>query len=126
MSLYAMVCIRPDISHAIGVVSRYMHDPEKEHWQTVKWILRYICNTVDVGLIFEQEDSQYLVGYCDSDYAGDLDKHRSTTGYSTVALSTTEADYMEITEAIKEAIWLPGLLRDLGIGQESITLFCDS
>ncbi|XP_075098855.1 secreted RxLR effector protein 161-like [Nicotiana tabacum] len=120
----------------------YMHDPGNEHWQAVKWILRYICNTVDVGLLFEHEDSQYLVGYCDSDYAGDLDKHRSTTGYvftfanapvswkstlqSTVALSTTEAEYMAITEAIKEAIWLQGLLRDLGIGQESITLFCDS
>ncbi|XP_075102703.1 secreted RxLR effector protein 161-like [Nicotiana tabacum] len=140
--MYAMVCTRPDISHAIGVVSRYMHDPGKEHWQAVKWILRYICNTVDVGLIFEQEDSQYLVGYCDSDYAGDLDKRRSTTGYvftianapvswkstlqSTVALSTTEAEYMAITEAVKEAIWLQGLLRDLGIGQENITLFCDS
>ncbi|OIS96364.1 nudix hydrolase 23, chloroplastic [Nicotiana attenuata] len=91
-----------------------MHDPGKEHCQAVKWILRHIRNTVDVGLIFEQEDSQYLVGYCDSDYAGDLDKRRSTTGYvftsnapvswkstlqSTVVLSTTEAKCMTITEA---------------------------
>ncbi|XP_075083396.1 secreted RxLR effector protein 161-like [Nicotiana tabacum] len=86
----------------------------------------------DVGLIFEQQDSQYLVGCCDSDYAGDLDKHRSTTSYVftfantpvswkstsqlTVSLSTTEAEYMTITEAVKEAIWLQGLLRELGIG----------
>ena len=120
--MYAMVCTRPDISHVVGVVSRYMHNPGKDHQQTVKWILRYIHNTVDVGLVFEQKDSQYLVGYCDSDYAGDLDKRRSTTGYvftianapvswkstlqSTVALSTTEAEYMAITEAAKEAIWL--------------------
>ena len=79
--MYAMVCTRPDISHAVRVVSRYMHNPGKDHWQVVKWILRYIHNTVDVGLVFEQKDSQYLVGYCDSDYAGDLDKRRSTTGY---------------------------------------------
>ena len=79
--MYAMVCTRPDISHTVGVVSRYMHNPGKDHWQAVKWILRYIHNTVDVGLVFEQKDSQYLVGYCDSDYAGDLDKRRSTTGY---------------------------------------------
>ena len=72
--MYAMVCTRPDISHTVGVVSRYMHNPGKDHWQAVKWILRYIHNTVDVGLVFEQKDSQYLVGYCDSDYAGDLDK----------------------------------------------------
>lgn len=140
--MYAMVYTRPDISHVVGVVSRYMHNPGKDHWQAVKWILRYIHNTVDVGLVFEQKDSQYLVGYCDSDYAGDLDKRRSTTGYvftianapvswkstlqSAVALSTTEAEYMTITEAEKEAIWLQGLLRELGIGQEEITIFCDS
>ena len=69
---------------------------------------------------------QHVVGYCDSDYAGDLDKHRSTTGYvftlekapvswkstlqSIVALSTTEAEYMEITEAVKEAICYKGCL----------------
>ena len=140
--MYAMVCTRPDISYAVGVVSRYMHNPEKDHWQAVKWILRYFHNTVDVGLVFEQKDSPYLVGYYDSDYAGDLDKRRSTTGYvftianapvswkstlqSTVALSTTEAEYMTITEAAKKAICLQGLLRELGIGQEEITIFCDS
>ena len=74
--MYAMVCTRPDISQAVGVVSRYMHDPGRGHWQAVKWILRYIHNTVDVGLVFEQENplSQSLIGYCDSDYAGDSDK----------------------------------------------------
>ena len=117
---YAMVCRRPDISHVVEVISRYMHNPGKDHWEAVKWILRYIHNTVNVGLVFEQKDSQYLVGYCDSDYAGDLDKRRSTTGYvftianapvswkstlqSTVALSTTEEEYMVITEAANEAI----------------------
>ncbi|KAI3467777.1 hypothetical protein Pfo_024440, partial [Paulownia fortunei] len=120
--MYAMVCTRPDISQAVGVVSRYMHDPGKGHWQAVKWILQYILNIVDVGLVFEQDGKigQSVVGYCDSDYAGDLDKRRSTTGYlftfakapvswkstlqSTVALSTTEAEYMAVTEAVKEAI----------------------
>ena len=38
--MYAMVCTRPDISHAVGTVSRYMHNPGKEHWQAMKWILR--------------------------------------------------------------------------------------
>ncbi|KAI3459506.1 hypothetical protein Pfo_016169, partial [Paulownia fortunei] len=81
--MYAMVCTKPDISQAVGVVSRYMHDPDKGHWQAVKWILRYILNTVDVGLVFEQDGKigQSVVGYCDSDYAGDLDKRRLTTGF---------------------------------------------
>ena len=83
-----------------------------------------------------------MVGYCDSNYAGDLDKRRSTTGYvftlakapvcwkstlqSTVALSTTEAEYMALTEAVKEAIWLQGLLGELGIQQRHIKVHCDS
>ena len=88
----------------------------------MKWILRYIQKTLDVGLIFEKDDmvGHHVIGYCDSDYAGDLDKRRSITSYvftltkapvswkstlqSTVALSTTEAEYMAITEAVKEAI----------------------
>ena len=81
--MYAMVCTRPDISHAVGTVSRYMHNPGKEHWQAVKWILRYIQKTLDVGLISKKDDmvGQHVVGYYLSDYAGDLDKRRSTIGY---------------------------------------------
>ena len=121
-----------------------MHNPGKGHWQAVKWILRYIQGTVDIGLKFEKDRNvgKHLVGYVDSDYAGDLDKRRSTTGYvftiaggpvswrstlqSTVALSTTEAEYMAVTEAFKEAIWLHGLVEDLGIVQKQVEVFCDS
>lgn len=142
--MYAMVCTRPDISHAVSMVSRYMHDPGKDHWQAVKWILRYIHGTVNQGLKFERDNrlGQNLKGYVDSDYAGDLDKRRSTTGYlftlakgpvswrstlqSTVALSTTEAEYMAVTEAFKEAIWLHGLIEDLGLVQKHVEVYCDS
>ena len=99
-----------------------MHDLGKEHWHAIKWILRYIQGTIDVGLKFQKVDKfdQHLIGYVDSDYAGDLDKCRSTTGYvfmmasgpvswrstlqSIIVLSTTEAEYMVVTEAFKEAI----------------------
>ena len=40
--MYAMVCTRPDISHAIGVVNNYMENPGNEHWNVVKWVLRYL------------------------------------------------------------------------------------
>ena len=127
-----MVCTRLNILHAVGVMSRYMHDPGKGHWQVVKWILRYLLKTVDVGLVFERVDkcNQYAIGYVDSDYAGDLDKWQSTIGYvftligvpmtwkptlqSIVALSTTEVEYMALIEAVKEAIWLGGLVDELG------------
>jgi hypothetical protein len=143
--MYAIVCMRPDISQAVSMVSRYMHDPEKRHWQAAKWILQYIMGTVDVGLKFERVDSgldQVLVGYVDSNYVGDLDKKRSTTGYiltlargpvswrstlqTTVALSTTEAEYMVVANAIKETICLHGLIRDLGILQKHVKVLCDS
>ncbi|KAG9453307.1 hypothetical protein H6P81_006211 [Aristolochia fimbriata] len=69
--MYAMVCTRPDISQAVSVVSRFMHDPGKGHWQAVKWILRCLQNTVDVGLAFERDESlgHCIVGSCDYDYA---------------------------------------------------------
>ena len=142
--MYSMVCTRPDISQAVSIVSRYMHNPGKGHWQAVKWILRYIQKTVDVGLLFKQDNTlgKGVIGYVDSDYAGDLDKRRSTTGYvftlaggpiswkstlqSTVALSTTEAEYMAVTEAVKEAIWLQGMVKTLGLDQEHINMYCDS
>ena len=142
--MYAMVCTRPDLSQAVSMVSRYMHNPGKGHWQAAKWILRYVHGTVDMGLVFQRDEKtvQPCIGYVDSDYAGDLDKRRSMTGYvftlaggpvswrstlqATVALSTTEAEYMAVTEAFKEAIWLQGLLDDLGIVQEQIPVHCDS
>lgn len=69
--MYAMVCTRPDISHVVSVVSRYMACPGKEHWQAVKWILRYLKGTANVGLTFSKVKlSESVVGYVDSDYAG--------------------------------------------------------
>nr|GEZ54910.1 Gag-Pol polyprotein [Tanacetum cinerariifolium] len=64
----------------MGVVSRYMAEPGREHWEAVKRILRYIKGTLDVELCFEES---YLIvkGYVDFDYAGDLDGSKSTTGY---------------------------------------------
>ncbi|KAE8707953.1 putative beta-1,3-galactosyltransferase 20 [Hibiscus syriacus] len=117
--MYAMVCTRPDISQAVGVVSRYMHDPGEGHWQAVKWILQYLQQTVDVGLVFEQDETlgQCVVGYANSDYASDLDK---------LAFSTTDAEYMAVSEAVKEAICLNGLMEDLGVVQSHISLYCDS
>ena len=50
--MYAMVCTKPDLSQAVKMVSRYMHDPGRGHWEAVSWILRYIKGTVVVGQLF--------------------------------------------------------------------------
>ncbi|TXG53355.1 hypothetical protein EZV62_022524 [Acer yangbiense] len=73
---------RPDLAQAISVLSRYMANPGKGHWNAMKWLLRYISSTTYVGLIYDCSNSVIdLVGYVDSDYAGDRDKRRSTSSY---------------------------------------------
>ena len=77
--MYAMVCTKPDLSHAVSVVSRYMHNPRKDHWKTVRWILSYVKATVKKGLVFDRNKAGTydVTGFVDSDYAGDLDRRRS-------------------------------------------------
>ena len=139
--MYAMVCTRPDIAHAMGVVSRYMSNPGKQHWEAIKWILRYLKGTLGSSLCFTGADMK-LTGYVDSDLVGDVDTRKSTTGYvytlgattvswvsrlqKIVALSTTEAEYVAVTEAGKEMVWLQGFLEELGQRQKKGILHSDS
>ena len=60
--MYAMVCTRPDISQAVSMVSRYMHNLGKNHWLAVKWILQYLYRTIDVGLLFKKDYGQQYIG----------------------------------------------------------------
>ncbi|KAK3020796.1 LOW QUALITY PROTEIN: hypothetical protein RJ639_047752 [Escallonia herrerae] len=141
--MYAMVCTRPNISHAVSMVSRYMGNLGKKHWDTVKWIFRYLAGSTNFGIMFDRDGAKGEVsGFVDSNYAEDLDSMRSMTGYvftfyggpifwksvlqSTTALSTTEAEYMALTEAAKEALWLKGLVEELGFKQRGLLLQCDS
>ncbi|CAH9096877.1 unnamed protein product [Cuscuta epithymum] len=142
--MYAMVCTRPDLAYAVSVVSRYMHNPGKEHWSAVKWILRYLKGASSLGLVFNRNASVStdIVGFVDSDYGGDLDRRRSLSSYiftlcncaiswkatlqSIATLSTTEAEYIAATEGVKEATWLRGLATELGATQGQTIVFSDS
>ena len=55
--MYVMVCTRPDISHAINIVSRYMDNPGKAHWQAVKLILRYLRGTTDIRIVYDRSNN---------------------------------------------------------------------
>ena len=139
--MYAMVCTRPDIAYAVGVVSRFLSNPGKKHWAAVKWILRYLRGTSKICLCFNSE-KPLLYGYADADLAGDMDSRKSTSGYmmtfaggavswqsklqKCVALSTTEAEYIAATEATKELLWMKNFLQELGSKQESFILYCDN
>ena len=52
--MYAMVCTKFNLLQAVSIVSRHMHDPGRDYWEAMKWILRYIKGTIDVGLIFKK------------------------------------------------------------------------
>lgn len=140
--MYVMVCTRPDIAFAVIVVSRFMSHPCWEHWHAVKRIIRYLRGTLDIGLCYGATEDILVPGYLDSNYAGDIDSRRSMTGYvftlggfvvswkatlqPTVTLSTTEAEYMALTEAAKEGIWLKHMVNHLGLHQDQAIVHCDS
>ena len=70
--MYAMVCSRPDIAYLLSVFSKYMANPGKEHWKGVKWLLRYVKGSIDLGLKFgSSRKSVEVYGYVDPDFAGD-------------------------------------------------------
>ncbi|MCO5567590.1 hypothetical protein L7F22_021284 [Adiantum nelumboides] len=84
--MYAMIATRPDIAFVVEVVSRYMSNPGKKHWEAVKGIMRYLKHTKSMHICYGNQDSSVrgyrsVRGYTDSNYAGDLDKRRSTSGY---------------------------------------------
>ena len=100
-------------------------------------------DTSENGILFAgQHGDNSVVGYVDSNYASNIDDRRSTTGYvftlsggpvcwrstlqSLVAMSTTEAEYIGVAEAAKEALWLKGLIKELGLNQGGVQLQCDS
>jgi hypothetical protein len=128
--LYLSICTRPDIAQAVGVCARFMSCPTVDHWAAAKGIVRYLNDTASYRLNFSAKEP-LIIGYCDADYAGDVDTRRSTTGYTfiyagaaiswqsrrqpTVAASTTEAEYMAAANAAKEGLWLRKLCVDLGL-----------
>ncbi|GJT98487.1 retrovirus-related pol polyprotein from transposon TNT 1-94, partial [Tanacetum coccineum] len=115
--MYAMVCTRLDIAYAVGVVSIFISNPGREHWEVVKWLLRYLKGTSKATLCFSRKEV-VLEGFSNLDYGSCLDSGKGTTGYvfivggiavslmsriqKYVAMSTTEAEYMAIVEAGKE------------------------
>jgi hypothetical protein len=144
-SLRYLVNSRPDIAYAVGIVSRYMKDPRASHWVAIKQILRYLAGTVHFGCVYKRHDTSEpnLVGFSDSDLAGDVDDRRSTSGsvfmlgsslvtwgsqkQRVVALSSSEAEYIASANTACQGIWLSRLLGELlGIQGPKVKLLVDN
>lgn len=131
---------RPDICYAVNVLSRYVNNPGQLHVNALKRIIRYLIGTKDLCIKYGERND--LMGYSDSDFANDVDTRKSTTGYifimnggpitwssqkqKTVALSTTEAEFVAACDATKEILWLQQLMIDLGEDSKCVTLLVDN
>ena len=144
--LYAAMVTRPDIAFSVQALGRHMQASNSSHFAAGKRILRYLKGTKHLGLKYgpkPKNETTAIVGYSDSDWASDKDTRRSVTAYvytlggaavswssrlqPTVALSSSESEYMAVASATQEAIHLRRLLGSLGFNQGNPTvLYCDN
>jgi hypothetical protein len=140
--LYCCIATRPDISYALSVLSKHTKAPREAHWLAIKRVFRYLKGTADHGLLFKHGPPE-LVCYSDADWGGDQENRRSTSGMATlfasslicfkaqqqpvVALSTTEAEYIAASIAVKDLIWTRRFLGELKVNlKPEPMLLCDN
>lgn len=140
--LFAAQITRPDISFAVNLLSRYGTNPGKAHWTAVKRIMRYLKGTSSLRITYRHEETE-ITGFCDADYAGNIETKQTTTGYfflfqdaaiswssklqKRITLSSTESEYVAMVAASKESIWLKQLEHELFPSSPKLmVLHCDN
>lgn len=120
--MYLSVCTRPDITYACNILSQFNNCYERAHWLAGKRILRYLAKTIDYGLVFIKCNNLDLIAYADADWANDPIDRKSYTGFviklgsntvnwesrkqRCVAMSSTEAEYLAISDACKDILFI--------------------
>ena len=136
--LYLSGCTRPDIAAAVRHLSRFLSNPGKPHWTAAKRVLSYLAGTMGRGITYRQSASAMLSCWSDADWASTPDDRKSISGFvtflcggplswasktqTTVAASSTESEYVALSEASREVAWLRQLLPDLNLPQPSPTV----
>jgi hypothetical protein len=134
--MWAQVASRPDLSFAVNLLARFQINPGPDHWKALMHVLAYIKATLHYKISYHKGTENGLKphGFVDADYAGDLlDTGRSTGAYifmmaggpvswsskrqETVALSTTEAEYMATSRACQQAVWMFSFMSEAGLEQ---------
>ena len=120
-----------------------MQCPSKHHLEAVKRILRYLKGTSSFGMSYTISNNFRLYGYFDRDWGGCVDDHKSTIGYvffmgsgaitwsskkqSSIALSSSEAEYMVVTASACQAVWLRRIMDDMKQTRvEATTIYYDN
>lgn len=142
--MYTMMSTRPDICFSVGYLGRFQQQPNQQHWMALKRVVRYLKGTQHIVMKFKRYDhAKPLIGFADADWAGDREDRKSVSGYifqvygntiswsskkqTSVAMSSSEAEYVALSCDAAEAIWLTGILGDLGVKQiEPVTMFEDN
>nr|GEY34820.1 putative RNA-directed DNA polymerase [Tanacetum cinerariifolium] len=134
---------RPDIAYAVGVVSQFMHQPQKAHMVAALRMIRYLKGTTGHGVLFQPNGHLETQMFTDANWAGNKSDRRSTSGYFTlvggnlvtwkskkqkvVALSSAEAEFRGIARGITEVLWVRRLLTEIGYTpQEPTKIFSDN
>ena len=141
-SLLYLCASRPDIMLSVCMCARFQATPKESHHKAVKHILRYLAHTPTLGLWYPKGSAFDLIGYSDSDYAGDRVDRKSTSGtchflgrslvcwsskkQNCVSLSTAEAEYIAAGSCCAQLLWMKQTLKDYGVNMKNVPLFCDN
>jgi hypothetical protein len=128
--LYVQIGTRPDISFAVARLAQYASNPSPQHLRLAKYVLSYLNGTADLRIRYDGARGDGLHGYSDSSLGDDADDYHSTSGYvflladaaiswtsrkqKTVAQSTTQAEYMALTDASNQAAWYRSFFSEIG------------
>lgn len=139
--MYTAIGARPDIAFAVQTLSQFTSNPGPAHWTAIKRVFRYLAGTRDLAIVyggFREDANIEFTGYLDADFAANPDDRKSISGntyllggaaiswsckkQTTIALSSTEAEYTAIAHAMRQAIWLRYLFEGLGYAQTEPTI----
>ncbi|XP_031279414.1 secreted RxLR effector protein 161-like [Pistacia vera] len=133
---------KPDLSFAVKQLSQFLQVPTVAHWTACKRVLRYVNGTLKHGILFTKEHFS-IEAYADSDWAGDVNDRKSTSGYyvclgrnlvqwsskkqKVVSLSSIEVEYKSLSQAATELVWIQHLFEELGIEMNNTPMiWCDN
>ena len=133
---------RPDIAFAVKKLSQFSANPSQEHLDKALYICKYLRGTSNYALIYDGSTGKVIQAFTDSDWGTDPNERCSTTGYffklanavfcwqshgkKTVALSSTEAEYMALSDCSRQASWIKNLFSELGFDLTAIPICGDN